>query len=370
MDFTLGEELLAVRDLAAEIFADRATAQRVREVEESESRVDGALWSELTRAGLLGVALPEPDGGAGLGLGALCVLLTEQGRTVAPVPVWPAVAGALAVAEHGTPEQRATVVAGTAEGSVRLTVALEEFGPADPERPSCLATPDGDAWRLTGTKAVVPSAFGADHVLVAASTERGTGLFLVPSAGTGVGTERVETTSHDAAANLTLDGAAAKAVGEPGNGVLEWTLRQVSTAVAAVQLGVAEGALAHAANYLRDRAQFGRPLGSFQAVQHQLADCYIDIDAMRVTLWRAVTALADGDPAADRAVRVAHWWAGDAGLTVVHRVQHVHGGIGVDVDYPVHRHFLWGRQLAGTLGGAAATLACLGDVLAEQEVTA
>jgi acyl-CoA dehydrogenase len=122
-----------------------------------------------------------------------------------------------------------------------------------------------------------------------------------------------------------------------------------------------------AASYLSERVQFGRPLGSFQAVQHQLADCYIDIEAMRVTLWQAVTALEDGE-AAERAVLVAKWWAGEGGWNVVHRVQHVHGGIGVDTDYPVHRHFLWGRQIATTLGGAAAGLSRLGELLARETV--
>ena len=110
------------------------------------------------------------------------------------------------------------------------------------------------------------------------------------------------------------------------------------------------------------REQFGRPLGSFQAVQHQLADCWIDVDAMRLTLWQA---LEDGTR---RSALVAKWWCDQAGLDVVHRVQHVHGGIGVDVDYPVHRHFLWGKQISSTLGGSAAALADLGDLIAAEDV--
>ena len=151
----------------------------------------------------------------------------------------------------------------------------------------------------------------------------------------------------------------------PGSGVLETVLRQTAVALAAVQLGVTEGALAHAARYMREREQFGRPLGTFQAVQHQLADCYIQIDALRVTLWQAVADVDDAAPDAETAVLVAAWWAREGGLDVVHRVQHVHGGIGVDVDYPVHRHFLWGKQLAGTLGGPNAVLARMGTLLAQ-----
>lgn len=370
MDFSLGEELEAVRDLAREIFTDHAVPERLRAVETSESRVDDGLWSDLAGAGLLGTPLPEAEGGAGLGPAALCVLLAEQGRCVAPVPLWPAVVGAMAVAAHGSAEQRSALLPAAVDGTARLTLALEEFGPADPLAPLTTATPSGDGrgWRLSGTKAVVPSPSGAGQVLVTAATGAGTGLFLVAADAAGAAWEQAETTSHDLSAHLTLDGAPAEAVGAPGTGVVEWTVERACVALAAVQLGVAEGALRHAVGYLGERRQFGRPLATFQAVQHQLADCYIDIEAMRVTLWQAVTAIEDG-AGAERAVPVAKWWATEGGLNVVHRVQHVHGGIGVDTDYPVHRHFLWGKQISTTLGGAGADLARLGAVLAREAVT-
>ncbi|WP_262402003.1 acyl-CoA dehydrogenase family protein [Actinomadura sp. CNU-125] len=131
MDFTLGEELEAVRDLARQILTDHATPERVRAAE--ETGVDEPLWKELAAAGLLGVALPESAGGAGLGVSGLCVLLEEQGRTVAPVPIWPALVAGLTLAEHGTcpPE--------VADGTLRYTLALEEFGPHDPAEPRCEA---------------------------------------------------------------------------------------------------------------------------------------------------------------------------------------------------------------------------------------
>jgi alkylation response protein AidB-like acyl-CoA dehydrogenase len=365
MDFTLDEELTAVRDLAREILTDRATPQRARIVETGETRLDEALWAELAAAGLLGIAVPEADGGAGLGLGALCVLLEEQGRVVAPVPLWPAAIAARAVAAHGTPDQRARLLPGAVDGTGRLTVALEEFAGTAPAHPECAAKPDGDSWRLTGTKAVVPSPSGAAAVVVAASTEQGPGLFLVRPGGEGVTWQRAETTTYDYAGHLQLDGAAAEALGTPGDGALDRVLLQAAVALAALQLGVADGALAYAARYVSEREQFGRPLGTFQAVQHQLADCYIDTDALRVTLWQAVADVDDAGPGAEAAALVASWWAGTGGLDVVHRVQHVHGGIGVDTDYPVHRHFLWGKQIAGTLGGPSAVLARLGAVLAD-----
>ncbi|WP_369199661.1 acyl-CoA dehydrogenase family protein [Streptomyces sp. PU-14G] len=365
MDFSWGEEFEAVRDLAREIFTDRATAERLRTVETSRARVDERLWDDLAAAGLLGAVLPEEAGGASLGPAGLCLLLEEQGRCVAPVPLWSALVAALAVSAHGSAQQRAALLPAAGDGSARIALALEEFGPAEPRAPLTTAVADQHGWRISGTKAAVPSPYGAGHVLVTAATGAGPGLFLVAANAAGLAWEGAETTSHDLSAHLGLDGVAAEAVGEPGTGVVPWVLDHARVAVAAVQLGVAQGALRHAAGHLTQREQFGRPLATFQAVRHQLADCYIDIEAMRMTLWQAVTALEDGEEVT-RAALVAKWWADEGGANVVHRVQHVHGGIGVDTDYPVHRHFLWGRQLATTLGGAGAGLYRLGEELAHR----
>ncbi|MFA1548238.1 acyl-CoA dehydrogenase family protein [Actinomadura chokoriensis] len=358
MDFTLGEELEAVRDLARQIFTDRATQARIKAAEESERGLDEGLWTELAETGLLGVALPEAAGGAGLGVAGLAVLLEEQGRAVAPVPIWPVVAAALTLASHGSASQQ-EVLPSVLDGAARLTVALEEFGPSDPASPRCAAVRDGDGWLLTGTKAVVPTPFGTSHVLVSASSQDGPGLFLVETSAAGASWERAETTSRDVAGHLTLDGAPAQAL---ASGALDAVLDSVRVSLAAVQVGVAEGALRMAGDYLAGREQFGRPLATFQAAQHQLADCYIEIDALRVCLWHAISLIAAGEDAGT-AVLVAKWWSDEGGLNVVHRVQHLHGGIGVDVDYPVHRHFLWGKQLSGTLGGASFDLDLLGAAL-------
>ena len=365
MDFHLDEDLQAVADLARTILDDRATTDRVREVETTASRVDEDLWRELGKAGLVGIALPESEGGAGLGLAGLTVVLEEQGRRVAPVPLWSHAVASWVVARHGASALRAEVLGGAADGSSRLTLALEEYGARSPRDPGCAASVDGDAWRLTGVKAAVPSYDGADSVLVSATGPQGAALFVVDREGPGTTWRRSETTSHDAAGELTLDGAPARLVGPEAHTA---ALRGAAVALAAVQVGVAEGALRLAATYTSTREQFGRPLATFQSLQHQLADCWIDIDALRVTTWQAVQAVDEDGAGVDRAVQVASWWRTQAGLDVVHRVQHVHGGIGVDVDYPVHRFFLWGRQVAGTLGGPEAVLSELGALLRAEEV--
>ncbi|HEY0642678.1 MAG TPA: acyl-CoA dehydrogenase family protein [Nocardioides sp.] len=370
MDFHLSEELTEVADLARTLFTDLSTIDRVREVEQGDSHHDDDLWAALSKAGLVGLAAPEEHGGADLGLAAACVVLEEQGRRVAPVGLWPHVVGTLAIADSDNADLRTDLLPALAEGRSRITLALEEPDTAEPATPGTTArVGEGGQWLLTGVKAAVPSPQGCEHVLVSATTDQGPGLFLVEvSAGDW---QIVDTTSHDRAGHLTLQDTRAVVVGEPSDASLAAVLRRSTLALAAVQLGVAEGAMRLAASYLSERVQFGRPLGSFQAVQHQLADCWIDVAAMRVTLWEALSRDADSDSTAadrERTALVASWWRTQAGLDVVHRVQHVHGGMGVDVDYPVHRYFLWGKQLASTLGGAGSVLADLGVLVARERV--
>lgn len=373
MDFTLSEDLMAVQALAREIFTDKAGLDRVVAVEASESRVDDVLWASLRSAGLLSMPLPANVGGDDMGLASLAVLLIEQGRTVAPVPLWSSVVAAYAVARHGA-EALVVDVAEVVSAGGRLALALEEFA-APASEPRCAATMSDGEWSLTGLKAAVPSAAGAAGVVASAVTEEGPALFLVDADARGVTWERAETTSRDWAGNLHLEGAPAHRVGGPE--AFTWALQASACALAALQLGIGEGALAITAAYLKQRDQFGRPLGSFQAVQHQLADCWIDLDAMRVTMWQAVSAVDEADRGGPeamsgdelaRVVDVARYWAGKGGADLVHRTQHLHGGIGVDVDYPIHRYYLWGKQVANTLGGPQAALAFLGDLLARTEV--
>ncbi len=366
MDFTFSEEQEAVRDLAAQVFEGHATTERVKEVERSDDGFDRELWRALADAGLLAIAVPEEHGGSGLGLIELCLLLEQQGRRVTPVPVWPTlVLGALAIAEFGTPSQQQAWLSRVARGDVVLTTALSETGVNDPLRPSVTATGDGESVRLDGTKVSVPAAHIADRVLVPASTgDGGLGVFLVDPAGPGVERTGATTTDRSKVAHLSFAGAPAEPLADEGRRVTTWMLDRALVGLCAMQAGVAEGALRMAADYTSERQQFGRPLSTFQGVALKAADAYIDTEAMRVTLWQAAWRLTAGLDAA-KEVMVAKWWAAEGGQRVVHITQHLHGGMGADVDYPVHRYFLWGKQIEDTLGGASAQLARLGRALAE-----
>ena len=375
MDFTEDEVVADVRRLASEVFKRRVSEDRLRLIEASSPGQDEALWDGLARSGLLGIGIGEAHGGAGLDWSACCAVLEEQARFVAPVPLWPHYVGAQALSSANGTEHSAQMLRDLAAGTARVTVALEEYStsPAatDPATPTCMASPfSEDTWLLEGQKAAVPAISVARHILVSATAPAGVGLFLVDRNGDGVRSDAVPVTDRDSAGDLTLNGAIGIAVGAPGDGLLATVLAHARVALAALQLGVTDSVIARTAAYLSARVQFGRPLGTFQAAQHQMADCYIGAEAMRTTLWQAIDCLDNDRPgrSTEFAVRVAKWWADNAGLAAVFAAVHLHGGLGVDVDYPLHRYFLWGKQLAVTLGGRGAGLAQLGALLASEHL--
>ena len=202
-------------------------------------------------------------------------------------------------------------------------------------------------------------------MLTPARAADGLVVVLVDPTGPGVSAAGAEATDRQLLTHLTLDRAPAETVVGPdaGASALVWIRQRALVGLAALQLGVASEALAMAAAYTSGRLQFGKPLSSFQSTSARAADAYIDTQAMAVTLWQAAWRLDRGLDAAV-AVDVAKWWAAEAGQRVVHATQHLHGGLGADVEYPVHRYFLVGKQLEDTLGGGSAHLARIGAALA------
>ncbi|MGH2662306.1 MAG: acyl-CoA dehydrogenase family protein [Actinomycetota bacterium] len=363
MDLSFTEEQEALRDLARKILEAEVTPARLREVEAGPERFDRALWAELARAGLLGITVPQEHDGSGGGILEACLLLEEVGRTVAPVPVWPAlVLGALPVVAFGTDEQRGRLLPGVARGDVILTSALAEPEEEDPAPVLVSASRDGSSWLLDGTVSMVPAAHVAAGVLVPARTAEGhTGIFLVDPGGSGVSLVRQEATGGEPRFELTLSGADGESLAAPGTdpAAATWISERATVGLCALQVGLAERALHLTAEYTTGREQFGRPLASFQAVQQRAADSYIDVEAMRWTMWEAAWRLSEGLPAAEH-VAVAKFWAAEAGQRVLAAAQHLHGGIGVDVEYPLYRYTRWSKLVELTLGGANRHLARLG----------
>jgi len=375
MDFSRTDEQVAIADLAGQILAKHATPERLRTLEDDPAGTgtDTELWAALAEANLLGLTVPTDHGGSGLGLVEACELLEQAGRTVAPVPLLATVAYAVPVlAQHGSPEQQAAWLPGVVAGDVVLTAALVE-ALGDPLQPGTVASPDGDGWVISGTKVCVPAGLVADRVLVAASTPTGeVGLFLVDPAQAGVTVSRQDTVSRVPEAMIELDGArvGADALVGPLDGdatTVVFARQHAMVGIAAFMTGVAEAALKLTADYTSTREQFGRPIATFQAVGQRAANAFIDTQAIRLTTLHAAWLLDAGRDAA-KEVAVAKFFASEAGQRVTRAAQHLHGGMGVDRDYPVHRYYLWSKQLELTLGGASRQLTSLGRILAEEPV--
>jgi alkylation response protein AidB-like acyl-CoA dehydrogenase len=368
MDFTFTEEQSTISKLARELFERRATPERLTELEAGELRYDAALWKELATVDLLGTALPESVGGNGGGFVELGVLLAEVGWSVAPVPAHPTLLlGADPIARHGSPEQQQRFLPGVIEGSRILSAGLHEPGSSDPTRPATTARRDGANWRLDGRKELVPAAQIADTLLIPATIDDGdVGLFLLATDAVGVDIRPVATTTREPHADVFLDGAIVSDADQllGPDDIVSSLYTRALVGLSAIQLGVSDRALRMAAEYTTGRSQFGRPIGSFQAVQQRMADGFIDVEAIRWTTWHAAWLIAQGRPA-DRAARIAKFWAAEAGARVAATTQHVHGGIGIDVTYPLHRYFLWAKQNELTLGSASQQLARLGSTYPE-----
>lgn len=275
------------------------------------------LWPALAEAGVLAAGLPKRAGGEGYGLPEQCAVLIELGRAAADVPYLPSiVAAASAVAHFGTDEQVASWAAPAGRGEMILTVSCPGSTPAAADAALVLVPgPDG----------VALSAIGEVR---AQDVSGSPGAGLVTASPTGP----------------LLDATA-------------WLQGRLTIGACAMQLGLTERALEMTAAYARERIQFGRPIGSFQAVSQRLADAWIDVEALRLALWQAV---CRPEPAE---IATAGFWAAETGHRVLHTAVHVHGGVGIDLDHPLHRYFLAAEYHEFLLGGATAQLLDLAEVL-------
>jgi acyl-CoA dehydrogenase len=370
MDFSLNESQQELAGLSRRILDDRATPQRLREVEAGGDRFDPALWADLAGAGILAATLPEPLGGAGLGLLEQCSVLEEAGRAVAPVPFLASIVlGAGALARFGTPDQQKRWAAPAGRGELVLTAALAEEDGDDPRAPAARAERmKGDGgWRLTGAKTAVPAGLRADLFLVPAATPQGLAVFLVTPDDGGVVVAPQRLVDGDVAGHLQLTRVELdddRVLGRPADGaeINGWLVARGTVGLCALQAGVLARALELTAEYAKTRVQFGRPIGSFQAVAQRLADAYVDVEAVRLTMWQAAWRLEAGLPAQTE-VATAKFWAADAGHRVAHTAVHVHGGVGIDTDHPLHRYFVAAKRAEFELGGATAQLRRIGALL-------
>jgi 3-oxocholest-4-en-26-oyl-CoA dehydrogenase beta subunit len=388
MDFNYSEEQEAVRELAGRIFTERSTHERLKEIEQAaaiEGPFDRQLWAELAGAGLLGIHLSEEVGGSGLDFVAACLVIEAAGQTAAYVPVVETmIYGAAAIDEFGTDLQQKSWLPGVSSGDTILTAALAELAgevilPGGSTPLTTAKAQDDGSWVLDGAKACVPAALVAQAILVPATrtgadgTSAGCGVFIVPTDTPGLTLLPQSTTTGRPEAIVELAGVKVDAGHQlggdeaDGSAIVNFISEHAITALCIEEAGACAAALALTAEYTKTREQFEKPIATFQAVGQRAADAYVDTEAIRLTAWQAASRLADGLPAASE-VAVAKYWAAEGGQRVVHAAAHLHGGVGVDRDYPLHRYFLLTRQIELTLGGANESLRRLGRILADEPV--
>jgi acyl-CoA dehydrogenase len=374
VDFTLTDTQNELAGLTRQIVTDLSTPDRLKTIEAAGPHYDRELYGALAQAGVLAAALPESVGGGGLDLLEQCSILVELGRGVAPVPYLTSiVVSAAAIGYFGSDELREQWARPAADGRIVLTAALTEELSDTPEMPTTRASRTGagaageGGWTLTGSKAVVASGTVADAFLVPATTDDGVAVFIVAAGESGVTVTPEVYVDGDLVATLELSGVRVDDVRRFGNSdVLHWMIARAAIGLCANQLGVLERALELTVEYARERKQFDRPIGSFQAVAQRLADAYIDVEGVRLTLWEAAWRTAQG--LSGPAWATAKFWAADAGHRVAHTAVHVHGGAGIDVDAPTHRYFLAAKRNEFALGSATAHLRVLGAELAATPV--
>jgi 3-oxocholest-4-en-26-oyl-CoA dehydrogenase beta subunit len=362
MDFTTTEAADDLGGLVDTIVDSVCTPEHQRELDGLDQRFDRKLWGKLIEAGILASAAPAALGGDGLGVLEQVAILVALGHQLAAVPYLDSVVlAAGALARFGSEELQQSWGTPAVNGEKILTVALAgEMGEGPVQ-----ATRAGDGYRLTGTRTQVGFGPVAEAFLVPAETESGTAIFLVAAGDPGVEVTALETTGLGSVGHLALDGAEVGATRNVGGADAAVWLDTLGTlGRSAFQLGALDRGLQLTAEYARTREQFDRPIGSFQAVSQRLADGYIDVKGLRLTLTQAAWRVSEDIPA-EIDVASAAFWAADAGHRVAHTIVHVHGGVGVDTDHPVHRYFLAAKEIEFALGGATGQLRRIGRELAE-----
>ncbi|WP_327248698.1 acyl-CoA dehydrogenase family protein [Streptomyces sp. NBC_01320] len=312
------------------------------------ARYEGATaWRPLTgQIGVAGLAVPEEYGGAGCGAAEVHVVMEELGRELSPVPfLGSAVLAVQALLASGDAAACTRLLPRLAEGHAVGTLAWAEQGSWDPAaiRAGAVAVPgDGGIWRITGTKEHVLDGTEADVLLVAARTAAGVSLFEVAVDGAGVRREAVVTMDLTRPqARVVLDGAEGRLIGTDGEGdrVLRHVLDLACAALAAEQVGAAERCLELTVAYAKDRVQFGRPIGSFQAVKHRLADAYVLVESARSAALGAAFAAVEGSSELSRSAAVAKSACSEAFSAVAGEMIQLHGGIGITWEHTAHRYF-------------------------------
>jgi alkylation response protein AidB-like acyl-CoA dehydrogenase len=350
MDLGLDEQQELLKNFARDFLEKECPESLVREMEEDEKGYSPELWGKMAQQGWMGLIIPEEYGGTGMNLCELVVLLEEFGRALVPGPfISTVVLAGVPTMEAGTAEQKKWLLPKIASGELIMTMALTEPSAKwTADGVSLEAKKDGSDYVLNGTKLFVPDAHVSDKMVVVARTggsgEDGITLLFVDSKSPGIKFEQLKTIAADKQCEVTFENVkvpATNLLGAEGKGwpIVEKTTRVATVAACAYLVGLSQMDFDVTLNYAKERVQFGRPIGSFQAIQHKLADAVIDVDGSRFITYKAAWSLQEGEPDADLMISMAKAWTSDASRRVVAHGQQIHGGIGFTKEYKIQLYF-------------------------------
>lgn len=365
MDFKKTETHHSMEALSQNIFRDQVSDAYHKLDQARTEGFDADLWRVLADAGLLGAIVGEDFGGSGLNFLEASTLLEAQGAVLAKLPLWQSIVAAQAIEKFGSMQNKQSLLPAFSAGDSHLTIAVAEAARNGLNSILCL---NDDT--VSGCVNNVAFAKDAAAILLPLKTERGHVLYLLDLNQDIVTVALQIASNNESHYQLTFHDMSIdprRIIGPSSSlDMLEWVLQRSYVAIATLQLGVVEEAIKRTALYVSERHQFNKPLASFQAVSHRAANGYIDYSSLRACVWLAAYKISSGQDATTES-RTAKWWACEAGHRIGHTAQHLHGGMGADIDYPIHRYFLWAKQLEYTLGGAQEQLAQLGKKLADDD---
>ena len=345
MDLGLTEIQQMLKNSAREFLSQECPLTLVREMEEDERGYTDELWRQITSLGWTGIAFPEQYGGTGGSFLDLTILLEEIGRSLTPGPFFSTVVlGGFTVLDAGTDAQKQYMLPGICSGQTRMTLALTEASATyEPWGIETTATREGDGFRIDGRKLFVPDAHAADVILVAARTSRsddpagGITLFFVNSGAPGMTVTQLSTISSDRQCEISLEGVTVPAeavLGEVDGGwpIIQRALQRATAAHCIQMLGGADAVVEMTVEYAKQRTQFGRPVGTFQAVQHHCANMATDVEGCRQIAYHAAWKVSEGGPA-EMEVAMAKAWVSSAYQRVCNLAHQCHGAIGFTKEH-------------------------------------
>jgi alkylation response protein AidB-like acyl-CoA dehydrogenase len=345
MNFAFTDEQEELRKTVRSFLEAKSSEEAVREQMETESGYDPAVWSQMgEQMGLQGLSIPEEYGGSGYGFVELGIVLEEMGRALLCAPFFStAVLAANTLLQSGDENAKQTYLPGIASGETIATLAYTEpSGKWDESGITMEATKSGDGYTLSGTKSFVLDGHTADLIIVAAKTGAGTGLFAV--AGDAAGLTRTSLSTMDQTrkqAKLDFDNTPATLIGEEGAGwtTLSTVLDLAAVALAAEQVGGAQKVLEMAVEYAKVRVQFGRPIGSFQAIKHKCADMLLEVESAKSAAYYGMWCASEMNDELPSTASLAKAYCSEAYFHAAAENIQIHGGIGFTWEHPAHLYF-------------------------------